>query len=140
LLKNIIIIIIIIIIITQSIHIKKYNYLCYKYYYFYYNSLRYSRHRTNWHCVLHPDPILLGPVSGPNALGSCVRTQCSWVLRQDPSLLDPTSGATWLGSCVKRPISLRSCVRSHFTLGPRLDLLLFWVHLGQYPTRMGPTG
>jgi hypothetical protein len=136
LLKNIIIIIIII---TQSIHIKKYNYLCYKYYYFYYNSLRYSRHKTNWHCVLHPDPILLGPVSGPNALGSCIRThfvwvltrtQVSWILYQEPLGLGP---ASW-------PISLRSYVRSQFTLGPRLDPLLFWVHLGQDPTRMGPTG
>jgi len=129
LLKNIIIIIIIIIIITQSIHIKKYNYLCYKYYYFYYNSLRYSRHKTNWHCVLHPNPILLGPVLGPNALESCIRihfvwvltrTQVSWILYQEPLGLGPASG----------PISLRSYVRSQFTLGPRLDPLLFWVHLG----------
>jgi hypothetical protein len=113
--------------------------LCYKYYYFYYNSLRYSRHKTNWHCVLHPNPILLGPVSGPNALGSCIRihfvwvltrTQVSWILYQEPLGLGPASG----------PISLRSYVRSQFTLGPRLDPLLFWVHLGQDPTRMGPTG
>ena len=50
----------------------------------------------------------MGPASGPNSLGSCVRTRLSWVRHQNPSFMGLTSGTNSIRSFIKtQGLSLR---------------------------------
>ena len=58
---------------------------------------------------------LLGPSSGPTPHGSCVRTHFAWVLHKDPMILGPESGPISLRSYLG-PKSLGFFVRIQFSL------------------------
>jgi hypothetical protein len=62
---------------------------------FYMNILNYIQ-KKNYNTTQEPRP--LGPDSGPNALGSYIRTYFAWVLREDPRKIDHYAGPKSIGS------------------------------------------
>jgi hypothetical protein len=66
--------------------------------------------RTQFARVLCQDPMVMGPASGPIDLGCSLRIKVEWVLRQDPRAIRPI-----LLSLVSRPNSLWYCVSTRMS-------------------------